>query len=180
MLVVGVDPSARKIAIASKHLVLNVASTHVFTLYKATEKQTVETMGKALRDMALFVQWADDIAGNGEKCAWVESPLVGRGGVTTTMKQAYVGGIIRATLHEAGFKVYDVNVSSWKADVIGNGRATKADVRRAVRTQWPKIESLAGNDGDLWDAAGIALYGERVLHKAKVAADARAARSGMS
>lgn len=165
ILVVGIDPSAKKIAIVAACPLLLVSHVEAFVLYKGTAKQTPESLGRALDAMAQFLVWADQAAPHGERYAWVEDPLVGRGGVITTMKQAFVGGIIRATLVNAGFKVYGVNVSTWKKDVCGTGLAKKPDVLRCVKTQWPKVEPLIGTDGDLADAAAICLYGQSVLAK---------------
>jgi Holliday junction resolvasome RuvABC endonuclease subunit len=167
MLIAGIDPSAKKIAIVATHPTLNVSYVQSFMLYKTKETQTPASLGKALDAMDEFLAWAAGVAPQGEqRFAWVEDPLVGRGGVTTTMKQSYVGGIIRATLHNAGFTVYGVNVSSWKKDVLGNGRAQKPAVSAHLKRAWPKVHGLVGSDGDLADAAAINLYGRSVLAKA--------------
>lgn len=175
MLVVGIDPSAAKIAIVATHPVLNVTRAKSYVLYKAKERQTPATLGKALDAMDDFLVWADTVAPQGERYAWVEDPLVGRGGVSTTMKQSFVGGVIRASLARAGFEVYGVNVSTWKKSVVGNGAAKKPAVRTSVKQKWPKVDGLIGNDGDLADAAAIALYGQSVLATAALLDAARPA-----
>lgn len=167
MIYSGWDVSARRIAVVAHEPVLNVVSAQVFTLYKVGAKQTASTLAAALDAMDDFLRWADAIApAEGQRLAWVENPLVGRGGVATTMKQAYVGGIVRGVLARAGFLVYDVNVSTWKHEVTGNGGASKTDVRLAVSGLWPKAGVLVRDDADLTDAAAVAIYGRRQIEKA--------------
>ena len=170
MLIVGVDPAARTIAIVAKHVETNTIYAQKYVLYKASAKQTNETLGCAVGEMRQFLQWVDIVAPSGERVAWVENPLVGRGGVKTTMKQAYVGGIIRGMLVEAGFTVHDVYSSSWKAflgiknmktvDQRSNTSKAKLPVVIALKRRWPKVMSVIGDDGDLTDAAAVLLYGE--------------------
>lgn len=165
-LVLGIDPSAKKIALVAKETVLNVQRADSFILYKGKQTQSPESIHQA---MVVMREYLDDIApliGRGPRHAFVEKPLVGRGGVVTTMKQAYVGGVIRACLVEAGFVVHDVAHSTWKSYLgVKGGRGTtsvgqKASVYRAVKIRWPKVEGLIASDGDLADAAGLCLYGE--------------------
>ena len=164
-LVVGVDPSARKIAIVATHPVLMTIHAESYILYKTTEKQTMASLGCAVTAMQRFLASVDGLL-TSPRYAWVEDPLIGRGGALTTMKQSYVQGIIRGMLVHAGFTVYGVNVSTWKKDIVGNGHAEKSDVLRAVKVRWPKIEGLVGSDGDLADAAAINLYGQAILDRA--------------
>ena len=164
-LIVGIDPSAKKIAIVAAVPILHVSYVSAQMLYKSDQRQTPQSIGKALDVMRDFLEWADGVAPNGERLAWVEDPLVGRGGVVPTIKQAYVGGIIRGTLANAGFKVYGVNQSSWKKAVLGNGRAEKAQIKQHVKAMWPKIAGQIADDSDLADAAAINLYGQTVLDR---------------
>lgn len=167
-LIVGVDPSAKKIALVAKHTVLNVARVQSYPLYKTREKQTPESIHRALLAMEDFLTGVADLSVPGQRFAWVETPLVGRGGVTTTMKQAYVGGVIRACLVQHGFAVYDANPSTWRSTLGIKGKGTvalKANTARVVKTRWPKIVGLIDGDGDLTDAAAIALHGEQQVHQ---------------
>lgn len=187
-LIVGIDPSAKKIALVAKETVLNVQRAESFILYKGRETQTPETIFRAMVAMREYLTAIAPLIGDGPRHAFVENPIVGRGGVTTTMKQAYVGGVIRACLVEAGFTVHEVNQSTWKAHLGANTRVNKgkgkqtehqkANVYRAVKIRWPKIEGLIAGDGDLTDAAGICLYGESQIAAAAVpGGDARSAGS---
>lgn len=138
-------------------------SVQVFStvLYK-TGKQDPAAIARAMDVMDDFCQQISRVSPH-DRFAWIELPLVGRGGVRSTLVQAYIGGIIRGTLHRAGFVVYDVNQSTWKAKVCGNGRSQKEDVLRTVKVAWPKAHVLVEHDGDLTDAAAIALFGTQVL-----------------
>lgn len=167
MLITGIDPSARKIAIVSTHPTLKVSFVKAVVLYKSTEKQTPESLGRALDAMDEYISWADATDPRGERYAWVEDPVVGRG-AAATIKQTYVNGVIRASLVRAGFRVYGAHPSTWKSQVLGTNRVSKAQVKARVRVAWPKIAGLVGNDGDLADAAAICLYGQSVLKTAKV------------
>lgn len=162
MLVVGVDPSSKKIALVAYETITRSAYAQSHVLYKSG-KQQPSHLGQAVGVMRSFVQWAESVAPSGEKVAWVEDPLVGRGGVRTTMVQAFVGGIIRGMLVDAGFTVHNVNVSTWRARLGIKAKGTtaiKADTRRYVVTAWPKVEGLIGSDADLADAAAICLFGQ--------------------
>jgi Holliday junction resolvasome RuvABC endonuclease subunit len=55
-----------------------------------------------------------------------------------------------------------VEITSWKKDVIGNGRAEKSDIMQFAKTKYG--EKLFTNQ-DLADAAGVATYGARRLNK---------------
>lgn len=160
-LVLGIDPSAKKIAIVAVDTITHTVVVSSKVLYK-TGKQTPESLQRALHFMDDFVESVDRISPR-DRYAWVEDPLVGRGGIRSSLVQAYVSGIIRATLCDAGFTVSGVHVGTWKKQVCGNGNADKADVARVVKTAWPKAHRLVDGDGDLTDAAAIAIFGQSVL-----------------
>lgn len=167
MLIAGIDPSAKKIAIVAQVTTLQINHAFSWPLYlKGETKQTVESLGRAVEGMERFLSWADMACPDpDQRFVWVEDPLIGRGGPVTTMKQSYVGGIVRGLLVRSSFRVYGVNVSSWKSQVCGDGRADKRMVALAVGRRWPKIRGLVGDDGDLTDAAAICLYGAETLRK---------------
>ena len=94
--------------------------------------------------------------------AYVEWPVLGRGGFRSTMVQAFTSGAIQGTLHERGCITQGANVSSWKKAVVGKGNATKEEVAHALRLRWPSLYQRVGEDQDLCDAASIALYGKQL------------------
>mgnify|MGYP003627208534 CR=1 FL=1 len=92
--------------------------------------------------------------------AYVEWPVLGRGGFRSTMVQAFTSGAIQGTLHERGCDTQGANVSSWKKAVVGKGNATKEEVAESLRLRWPSLYAGVAGDQDLCDAACIALYGK--------------------
>lgn len=172
-LVVGVDPSAKKIALVATDTVTKTFFVYSFVLYK-TGKQTTHSMGVAVGAMEGFIEHLRHVSAR-DRYAWVEDPVVGRGGVRSTMVQAYISGIVRGTLSQAGFIVYGVNQSTWKKQVCNNGGAQKPDVERVVKVAWPKIHPHVCDDGDLIDAAAINIFGQQVLARSA----ALAAGSGL-
>lgn len=90
---------------------------------------------------------------------WIESPLVGRGGVRPTIVQSFVSGAVQAGLIGIGCRVTLITASEWKQITCGNGNANKADVARRIRSRWPDHSALADGDGDVLDAFGIAHAG---------------------
>lgn len=172
-LVVGCDPSAKKIALVAMDTVTKTFLTRAYVLYK-TGKQSPESMARALGYMEEFCSELSNVSRH-DRFAWVEDPLVGKGGVRSTMVQAYIGGIIRGTLCRSGFTVYGANQSTWKKQVCNNGHAQKPDVERVVKVAWPKVHPYVEHDGDLTDAAAISLYGQQILARSA----ALAARSSL-
>lgn len=101
---------------------------------------------------------------------FLEAPIVGGGSATparvaSTLPQAYVSGVIQAHFARQGATVDLVHLATWKAQVIGNGGASKAEVARVIRLRWPGIAEQAGGDQDILDASGIALYGAGIRRK---------------
>ena len=95
--------------------------------------------------------------------AFVEGPVLGRGGFRSTMVHAFTSGAIQGALHNRGCFTHSANVSSWKKSVTGRGNATKPEVGAAVQLRWPTLHARAGGDQDLYDAAAIAIYGCSVV-----------------
>lgn len=105
------------------------------------------------------------------RLAYVEAPIVGRGGVRSTQVQSFISGVVQAVLVSAGFTVYLVNVQTWKRVICGNGHASKADVVAVVSRRWPTGRN--GNQ-DFSDAAAILAYGQTIeAHRIRGLSDAR-------
>lgn len=96
---------------------------------------------------------------------FVEAPVVGRGGVRSTLVQAYVSGAIQAAASAYG-GVHLVNVQSWKKAVVGSGRADKQAVKQAI------ISHGLSDDlpQDFYDATAICLYGLAAVRRASTMA----------
>lgn len=169
-LIVGVDPSAAKVAMVAVETVTGTYKVGSQKLYpKGTTKQTPASLHNAMVFVRDFAQGVAHMAPEGRRFAYIEEPLVGRGGASATIKQAYVGGIIRACLVEAGFTVYDAHPSTWRAThgIKTKGTdAVKAATKQFVGAQWPKVLPEVQHDGDLVDAAAICLHGQEQVRKA--------------
>lgn len=154
--ILGIDPSSKVIAaVAACGPGMNVVR------YDICRKSTSYTPAVAMEAMTVMHDLVDglDTYGVDSKVAWVEAPLIGRGGAKATMVQSFVSGVIQACLIEAGYDVHLVNVQSWKKTLCGNGHASKDDVGRFLAREWPKAAKVCGDDPDLIDAAAICLYG---------------------
>jgi hypothetical protein len=176
VLVIGIDPSAKKIAMVARDSTLNVSDVAVMDLYvKGAKKQTPESIHAAMSQMVANLARIEHMMTT-ERYAYVEQPLVGRGGINTTMKQAYVGGVIQACLVEAGFTVVVVHPSTWRSGLGVKGKGTvavKADTRRYVMVTDPKLFAKVKDDSDLTDAGAICLYGTDQAESARRTAAAK-------
>jgi hypothetical protein len=94
--------------------------------------------------------------------AYVEWPVLGRGGFRSTIVQAFTSGAIQGVLYGRGCTTQGANVSSWKKNVVGKGNATKEDVVQSLRLRWPSLYREVAGDQDLCDAACVAIYGRQV------------------
>jgi Holliday junction resolvasome RuvABC endonuclease subunit len=98
---------------------------------------------------------------------FVESPVVGRGGARPTILQAQVDGLVQSLAVKCGHRaVYPVNNKAWKKAVVGNGNAAKGDTAAWLAAHHPVLGDLCGDDQDLVDAAGVALYGAGIISRA--------------
>ena len=174
MLILGLDPSAKKIAVVGIETFTNSYFVEAGMLYpKRATRQTPESLANAITFMNSVIMSVEHLAPIGQRFAFVETPLVGRGGVSATVKQSYVGGIIRGCLASRGFIVYDSNPSSWRSTLKIKGKGTallKIATRQHVVANMPKVIPRIGDDADLTDAAAICLYGiHRLAHDARAA-----------
>lgn len=170
-LFLGIDPSAKRIAIVGYESVTMAQMVAVANLYpKGTTRQTPESLGVALDFMSHWLAQVALVAPD-DRVAYVEKPLVGRGGISATVKQSYVGGIIRGCLAASGFRVYDAQSARWRSELRIKAKGTaaiKAETKKVVASRWPKIMQDLGDDADLIDAAGICLYGREQDRKARL------------
>lgn len=166
MLVLGIDPSAKRIAASAYETASLSHVVRVGELYvKGEARQTPQSLARAQTFMEQFILDVASLAGSSQKVAYVETPLVGRGGIRTTIKQAYVGGIIRGCLAQAGFEVFDAHPSTWRKE-LGIAEKGTAAIKRATRlrvlSDLPRVMPDVEGDSDLIDASAIVLFGLRV------------------
>lgn len=62
------------------------------------------------------------------------------------------------------FDVVEVNNKTWKLHTVGNGNATKIEVRNHIDGIQEAYSGLCGGDQDRYDAAAIGLYGWTLQH----------------
>jgi Holliday junction resolvasome RuvABC endonuclease subunit len=152
----GIDPSSKTIAVArwDDGIVLSVDK---WTFRKGTKAWQPEDARQAhlvihgvINDLMDAGAW-DDVT------VYLEAPVMGRS-VKPTIVQSYVSGIIQAVA-TAVADVELVNNKTWKRVIVGNGNASKADTKRYFRKVYPELARRCGDDDDLFDACGLALYG---------------------
>lgn len=163
VVVIGIDPSSKKLA---------------FVITKGGKQPRVVT--RTLPDSPLDIKadWAERharriaapyVKDGYRVVAFVEDPVVGRGGAHATIVQATVRGGILVGLRRAGVeKIHGVNNQRWKKAVVGNGGVGKPQIKKYVHDTWPTVYKMAtgpngGVDEDVCDAACINLHGQKVL-----------------
>lgn len=157
--VIGVDPASTKLAMVALSSTGEFVSMYNPKLGKSGGQSCSNAM-KATRDFVLAVSAQ---IGRPDS-AFVEAPIVGRGGVRTTMVQCFTSGAIQGVLHDEGIPTQIANVSSWKKRVVGKGNATKEEVAKHLRLRWPDLFGSAKGNQDLIDASCIAIYGQSLIH----------------
>jgi Holliday junction resolvasome RuvABC endonuclease subunit len=97
------------------------------------------------------------------RVCFLESPVGGRGGIKSTVVQAFTSGVVQACLIKTGWTVHLIHPSTWKAWLTGRGNVGKPEILRAMKGRFPKDVQAAQNDGDLVDAAALARYGYEAI-----------------
>lgn len=159
--IVGIDPSSTKLAVVTLipgHRGWKVLA-HKYTLGPKYHPTCTLHATAAIRRHVTQSPIADQL----QRYAFVEAPVVGKGGVRSTMVQAFTSGATQAALLGAGFNVELVQNTAWKKSIVGSGNAAKGDVAEALRLRWPVQQARVADDQDLLDALAIALYGATVV-----------------
>lgn len=154
MTIVGIDPSTKKIAFAGSEVDGSNPWVWVAPLLGKSDPYS------PLKANLAFGATEKVLRNHKVKHVFVESPLLGVGGVKTALLLGYIGGAIHAGAVRAGAEVHIVNVQSWKK-TLGKGSFSKAEVGEAVLKTLPEMHSMAAGDQDLLDAIGI-LYHARL------------------
>ncbi len=115
-----------------------------------------------LCDLSSFVH---DMAGLHQvDQVWIEDTLIGNNRKYSIQLTEVRGAVMAAlALHT---DVQLVNVSTWKAQVLGDGHASKDAVRDYIHVTHSAYAALCGDDQDLYDAACISLYGHQIRQRA--------------
>lgn len=146
--VIGIDPSSKKLAFCITGKRYRIVDMHK----KSLPEGVLQATGAAFEEAFLFFQ------SNQGARVYMESPVVGRS-AHSTIVQAQVGGAVLAAACKAGLDVVMANVSSWKSQVVGNGHASKDQVKDWLEENLPSVYIRTEGDQDLIDAAAITLYG---------------------
>jgi Holliday junction resolvasome RuvABC endonuclease subunit len=134
----------------------------------AVDYSKVHTRQHQLRSLGLF--GASAVAHARPDTVFIEDILIGNNR-KYSLRLAETKGAVLAQMHR--FSVIPVNVSTWKKEVLGNGKATKDDIRAWLSGQDSAYADLCGDDQDQYDAACIGFYGHIIATRAAQLADAR-------
>jgi Holliday junction resolvasome RuvABC endonuclease subunit len=149
MLIIGIDPSSKKLAFCTTELPRTRKAPLLQTI--SLPVGVYRAAGHAYREAFLFFQQNPGVV-------YMEAPVVGRS-PHPTIVQSQVGGAVMAAAENAGTVLHLVNNASWKKQVVGKGNAQKEEVCSWLQEFWPEAYDLAAGDQDLIDACAINRYG---------------------
>lgn len=95
---------------------------------------------------------------------WIERPYLPSSAKINPDVSIHMGevvGLIRSMTTTAQ-RVTMVHHSAWKAAVLVNGKASKAEIQYGIEQLWPELAALCMGIEDRYDAMGVALYGKLV------------------
>lgn len=164
--VLGIDPSARKLAITLLHgsEETNTDNLKPYCFYApfSGDKFHISHVTQATNFVHRVVTQLDpDLTYT--TYAFIEGAVVGKGGVWSTVSQTYVAGAVADTLLRYNIPVEIVNNSTWKKISVGKGNANKEYIAEYIKNKYPREDF---KNQDMIDATGIALYGwdKEVVH----------------
>jgi len=118
-------------------------------------RKQVISRSRTLRDLRFsFNFWLHCLPA--EPTLFVEAPIVMSGRQTAVALAETVGMILSLP-----FRAETVAIDAWKMEAIGKGGVSKEEVRRGIIEAYPATEDIFGERQDLFDAAGVAVYGCR-------------------
>ena len=162
----GVDPSSKKLAGVASPL----DGSDPIYWHRVLPNESIEvrclSAYKSARAVIRRIQREFDADRVG---VFMEAPLVGRGGVKTTVVQSKVQGAVLAGFISAGAEwAREANASRTKKQTIGKGNADKADIMLWVEETYPDIFEDIDGDQDLADACMHWHAGLEIARKAKL------------
>lgn len=157
--VIGVDPSSRKLA-AVISVVGDEPNVEHTTKSLPQDKPTACLM--AFEWMRTLIEINET---RGKVYVFIELPVLGRGGPGSTIPQAQINGALMAGAQIAGAEVVPVNNARAKKEVVGRGNANKDDIRVWVKEAWPSLYEKIEKDQDLCDSAMIYQYGKQTIER---------------
>jgi hypothetical protein len=155
----GIDPSSKTIAVVK----LTDDGVYVSSRkYVLMETAGVEAVGWAFKCWRRYC--ATNKIGKGDLVVIEGAVLAGARNIQSTIKIAYLNGVIQGVSRGTGATVVVVSIWEWKRTFTGSGGASKEDVAAESSRRFPAL----GNDQDLHDAAGIAVHGCEAVDRAGV------------
>lgn len=155
----GIDPATSHVAFAFAGVDHDEVETE--TLVTSTESFAAEGQRLGWLDRQVRIYVSQVAKRYPPACVWVERPTGARDKTPYILVQA--SGVIIAAVYEAlgGVPTFEIPVSTWKRDIVGNGNASKAAVAQWVAQHIP-VESQ-----DEADAYCIALAGRGLLEQSR-------------
>lgn len=160
MKVLGIDLGTRKVALS-----LMIADD----LFLAREFEVGEMVPRPKQLMRLGDHVKEFVQTYSPDWVWIESVIVGNNRKYSIALAEAKGAILSSLAQlqdEQTFFIDSVDNKSWKKLIVGNGNASKDDIKAWVREQHPPYAVLCGDDQDKYDAACIAMYGQRIVSRA--------------
>jgi Holliday junction resolvasome RuvABC endonuclease subunit len=156
--IVGIDLGVHKIALYC----ITVGEMEAWA-YEAPhphrDLQLLE-LGSMAHDFALL---------HGADTVWIEDVIIGNNRKYSIGLAQVLGAVLsdlgQVRLHN-GLDIRTVDNKTWKKTLLGNGNASKEQIRDYIHGSHPVYAPLCGDDQDLYDACCIALYGRLILDRA--------------
>lgn len=96
---------------------------------------------------------------------WIEDSLIGNNRKYSIQLSETKGAVMAALALHCDVRLVDNG--TWKKQVLGNGHATKDDIRDYIRVTHGLYAPLCGDDQDRYDACCIALYGRQIVQRSR-------------
>ncbi|MGB4950998.1 MAG: hypothetical protein WBO55_10240 [Rhizobiaceae bacterium] len=155
VLIIGIDPSSRKMAYIASPLTGPAVWKHVLLL--PPKKETVTCMMAyryTYRLISDYQKKGYDVR------VFVERAVgAGGGGFGSLIPQVEAVGAVMAACGMLNVPVTKVQNSKWKKEVCGKGNATKGEIKAWCGEYWRLAYDLAAGDQDVLDAACINRWG---------------------
>lgn len=163
-LVIGCDPSSRKLAFYITQV--NKPEGIPLSIILRAEKDIYTPLSAALAmeacDKALSM--AEQYTTPGMRSyLFIEEPVVAKGGVRSSLVQAYINGTVQGCFVKAGFVVDIIHVSTWKSSLGIPTTGGKPQVLASMEALYPQDVVVCDGDGDVLDAAALARFGCQAL-----------------
>lgn len=95
---------------------------------------------------------------------YIENPFISPKTIRAVLPLARLNGALHAGAHRGKARTVEgVDIQRWKSQIVGNGAASKPQVKQWCRECWPEVYDQADGDQDLLDAAAINRYGSKMI-----------------